>query len=156
VPVRPAAAALAGLDAREASYVLEQLVDVHLLLSPAPGQYRMHELVRLYAAEQSMLEDPGPERTEAIARLLLWYAHGVVAAMTVIAPTARPPALPPVDWHFQFDSYEHASSWCQQESWNIALAVRWGNDQGHGQLAAAVRAAAGHIVKFPHIVRRSR
>jgi tetratricopeptide (TPR) repeat protein len=68
-----AAAVLTGLQPREADDVLEQLVDSHLLESPAPGQYRMHDLVRRYAAERSLLEDPEPVRTEAIGRLLLWY-----------------------------------------------------------------------------------
>lgn len=63
--------------------VLESLVDTSLLESAAPGRYRYHDLVRLYAracAERD--EQPPEERELALSRLLDFYlatAAGVYA-----------------------------------------------------------------------------
>jgi hypothetical protein len=37
---------------------LEQLVDAHLLHTPAAGRYRLHPLVRLFARERLRADDP--------------------------------------------------------------------------------------------------
>lgn len=54
-----AAAALAGLDEDTTSASLERLVDVHLVESPAPDRYRLHDLLRLFASGQLTEEEPG-------------------------------------------------------------------------------------------------
>ncbi|OMI36047.1 AfsR/SARP family transcriptional regulator [Streptomyces sparsogenes] len=53
------AAALLGRDRRDPSVgaLLESLVDSGLLESPAPGRYRYHELLRLYARHRADVED---------------------------------------------------------------------------------------------------
>ncbi|MCK7626262.1 NB-ARC domain-containing protein [Streptomyces sp. RS10V-4] len=69
-----AAAALLGLGAEETEDLLESLVDTSLLESAAPGRYRYHDLVRLYAracAERD--EHPPSERDAALSRLLDFY-----------------------------------------------------------------------------------
>lgn len=60
----PAAAALLDLDERESERLLEALVDLSLLESPAPGRYRYHDLLKVYARRQ-----PDAEREEAVDRL---------------------------------------------------------------------------------------
>ncbi|MEU3216547.1 BTAD domain-containing putative transcriptional regulator [Streptomyces sp. NPDC006971] len=78
-----AAAALLNLGTHVAEDVLESLVDTSLLESAAPGRYRYHDLVRLYArscAERD--EQPPEEREAALSRLLDFYlatAAGVYA-----------------------------------------------------------------------------
>ncbi|WP_413752970.1 tetratricopeptide repeat protein [Streptomyces sp. R-74717] len=78
-----AAAALLNLEAHAAEDLLEALVDTSLLESAAPGRYRYHDLVRLYArscAERD--EQPPQERALALSRLLDFYlatAAGVYA-----------------------------------------------------------------------------
>ncbi|MGX1853263.1 BTAD domain-containing putative transcriptional regulator [Streptomyces sp. NPDC055299] len=70
-----AAAAILDLDADAAEELLESLVDTSLLESAAPGRYRYHDLVRLYArdcAERD--EQPPSERTAALSRLLDFYS----------------------------------------------------------------------------------
>jgi len=47
----PLAAALSGSPEPEAVRVLERLVDVHLLTTPGPGRYLLHDLVRVAARE---------------------------------------------------------------------------------------------------------
>lgn len=46
-------AALADRSERDAATALERLVDVHLLASPAPERYRMHDLLRVAAVEHA-------------------------------------------------------------------------------------------------------
>ncbi|MFJ6610451.1 AfsR/SARP family transcriptional regulator [Streptomyces sp. NPDC091289] len=78
-----AAAALLDLDPHAAEDLLEALVDTSLVESAAPGRYRYHDLVRLYAracAERD--EQPPVERELALSRLLDFYlatAAGVYA-----------------------------------------------------------------------------
>ncbi|WP_030548714.1 BTAD domain-containing putative transcriptional regulator [Streptomyces albus] len=69
-----AAAAMLDLDPYETEELLESLVDTSLLESAAPGRYRFHDLVRLYAracAERD--EHPPSEREAALSRLLDFY-----------------------------------------------------------------------------------
>ncbi|MFF7182855.1 BTAD domain-containing putative transcriptional regulator [Streptomyces sp. NPDC008121] len=69
-----AAAAVLDLPARDTEDLLEALVDTSLLESAAPGRYRYHDLVRLYAracAERD--EQPPSERGAALTRLLDFY-----------------------------------------------------------------------------------
>ncbi|MEU6088987.1 BTAD domain-containing putative transcriptional regulator [Streptomyces sp. NPDC047085] len=79
-----AAAAVLDLPVEDTEDLLESLVDTSLLESAAPGRYRFHDLVRLYAracAERD--EQPPSERDAAMSRLLDFYlatAAGVYAA----------------------------------------------------------------------------
>ncbi|MFD3926491.1 BTAD domain-containing putative transcriptional regulator [Streptomyces sp. NPDC058614] len=69
-----AAAAVLDLTVDVAEDLLEDLVDTSLLESAAPGRYRYHDLVRLYAracAERD--EQPPSERDAAMSRLLDFY-----------------------------------------------------------------------------------
>jgi tetratricopeptide (TPR) repeat protein len=69
-----AAAALLDRPSEETEALLESLVDASLLESAAPGRYRFHDLVRLFAracAERDEL--PPSEREEALSRLLDFY-----------------------------------------------------------------------------------
>jgi len=78
-----AAAAMLDRSPEETEDLLESLVDTSLLESAAPGRYRYHDLVRLYAracAERD--EHPPSEREAALSRLLDFYlatGHGVFA-----------------------------------------------------------------------------
>ncbi|MGW1170512.1 BTAD domain-containing putative transcriptional regulator [Streptomyces sp. NPDC002550] len=69
-----AAAAVLDLPVEATEDLLEALVDTSLLESAAPGRYRFHDLVRLYAracAERD--EQPPSEREAAMSRLLDFY-----------------------------------------------------------------------------------
>ncbi|MFD5805137.1 MULTISPECIES: AfsR/SARP family transcriptional regulator [unclassified Streptomyces] len=78
-----AAAAVLDLPVEDTEDLLESLVDTSLLESAAPGRYRFHDLVRLYAracAERD--EHPPSERGAALSRLLDFYlatAAGIYA-----------------------------------------------------------------------------
>ncbi|MFJ4322161.1 AfsR/SARP family transcriptional regulator [Streptomyces tricolor] len=82
-----AAAAVLDLPPEDTEDLLESLVDTSLLESAAPGRYRFHDLVRLYAracAERD--EQPPCEREAAMSRLLDFY----LATATRVYATERP------------------------------------------------------------------
>ncbi|WP_305788679.1 NB-ARC domain-containing protein [Symbioplanes lichenis] len=67
-----AAAALADQSEATVAAALERLVDAHLVESPAPGLFRLHDLLRLFATEKLT----APEHRECLGRLLTWMtAH---------------------------------------------------------------------------------
>ncbi|AKZ56355.1 Regulatory protein AfsR [Streptomyces ambofaciens ATCC 23877] len=85
-----AAAAVLDLPAEDTEELLESLVDTSLLESAAPGRYRLHDLVRLYAracAERD--EHPPSERGAALSRLLDFYLATAAAVYAIERPGDR-------------------------------------------------------------------
>ncbi|MFF9865229.1 BTAD domain-containing putative transcriptional regulator [Streptomyces sp. NPDC013953] len=85
-----AAAAVLDLPLHEAEDLLESLVDASLLESAAPGRYRFHDLVRLYAracAERD--EQPPAERDLALSRLLDFYLATAARVYAIERPGDR-------------------------------------------------------------------
>ncbi|MEW9531666.1 BTAD domain-containing putative transcriptional regulator [Microbispora sp. NPDC049125] len=68
-----AAAAVLDLPPFEAEEVLESLVDASLLEAPAPGRYRFHDLLKLFARRQAEEADEPAARALALRRLLGFY-----------------------------------------------------------------------------------
>ncbi|WP_306203911.1 AfsR/SARP family transcriptional regulator [Actinoplanes sp. RD1] len=62
-------AALAGLPLRTAEDLLDDLVDVHLIEEVEPGRYRLHDLIRHYAATLAEAL-PSEERDSALTALV--------------------------------------------------------------------------------------
>ena len=84
VPV-PAAAALAGTNPERSRQLLDQLARAHLVDPGQPGRYALHDLLRVYAAEQAQAADPA-ECTAATARLHDFYLSAVDAAAGLLYP----------------------------------------------------------------------
>ncbi|MHA5050777.1 AfsR/SARP family transcriptional regulator [Streptomyces sp. SD15] len=85
-----AAAAVLDLPVEETEDLLESLVDTSLLESAAPGRYRYHDLVRLYAracAERD--EQPPSERDAAMSRLLDFYLATAAGVYAIERPGDR-------------------------------------------------------------------
>ncbi|MEV5974283.1 BTAD domain-containing putative transcriptional regulator [Streptomyces sp. NPDC051921] len=85
-----AAAAVLDLPEWETEDLLEALVDTSLLESAAPGRYRYHDLVRLYAracAERD--EHPPAERDLALSRLLDFYLSTASRVYAIERPGDR-------------------------------------------------------------------
>ncbi|MEU2282099.1 BTAD domain-containing putative transcriptional regulator [Streptomyces sp. NPDC013178] len=85
-----AAAAVLDLPVEETEDLLESLVDTSLLESAAPGRYRFHDLVRLYAracAERD--EQPPGERAAAMSRLLDFYLATAAGVYAIERPGDR-------------------------------------------------------------------
>ncbi|MEU6991457.1 BTAD domain-containing putative transcriptional regulator [Streptomyces sp. NPDC046465] len=85
-----AASAVLDLPLDETEDVLESLVDTSLVESAAPGRYRYHDLVRLYArscAERD--EQPPSERDAAMSRLLDFYLASAARVYAIERPGDR-------------------------------------------------------------------
>ncbi|MFF2201489.1 BTAD domain-containing putative transcriptional regulator [Streptomyces sp. NPDC058145] len=85
-----AAAAVLDLPLEETEDLLESLVDTSLVESAAPGRYRFHDLVRLYAracAERD--EQPPSGRAAAMSRLLDFYLATAARVYAIERPGDR-------------------------------------------------------------------
>ncbi|MFT7839739.1 tetratricopeptide repeat protein [Saccharothrix sp. BKS2] len=120
------AAALAGCDLVTASALIGDLHAASLLLRRAPDRYRMHDLMRVFAANRAVDEDPVQARRAALDRLYGYYAAASARAMDRCAPHERyrrPPArttgaeLPPMP------DEGAATAWLDAERANLVASV---------------------------------
>ncbi|MEV7810261.1 BTAD domain-containing putative transcriptional regulator [Streptomyces flaveolus] len=85
-----AAAAVLDLPAEETEDLLESLVDTSLLESAAPGRYRFHDLVRLYARACAERDEwPPSEREAAMSRVLDFYLATTAGVYAMERPGDR-------------------------------------------------------------------
>jgi tetratricopeptide (TPR) repeat protein/transcriptional regulator with XRE-family HTH domain len=128
-----AAGALAGMPAERADEVLEELVDAHLVLQLSPGRYRMHDLIRQYAAD--LAADEQPRADAALRRVLEHYLAAAVAHDRVLPSPQRGAALP--------GDPATAMAWLDLEYVNLIAcfdaAERLGMDEVVAELPQAMR-----------------
>jgi len=140
-----AAAALDDTDLTTARRGLEALYDHCLLTEPAPGRYRMHDLIREHARALADREDSGDDRDQAIGRLLDYYQHAAARAEALLARQPRPggalatgttPAAMPV-----LGDREQALAWARTERTSLLACL----DQATaaGQHARVIGLTAG-------------
>ncbi len=128
-----AASALADLPPDRVEEVLEELLDAHLVQEPSPGRYRMHDLIRRYAADLAADEEPQAEA--ALHRVLNHYlAQAVAHEQTLPSPyRAKPSPGDPAK----------AMAWFDLEYPNLVAcfdaAVRLGADEVVAGLPQAMR-----------------
>ncbi|WP_345599949.1 AfsR/SARP family transcriptional regulator [Thermocatellispora tengchongensis] len=75
-----AAGAMLDREAHEAEDLLESLVDASLLEAPAPGRYRFHDLLKLFARREAEASEHPDAREQALARLLGFYLASAAQA----------------------------------------------------------------------------
>lgn len=127
-----AAAAVLDLPAEDTEDLLESLVDTSLLESAAPGRYRYHDLVRLYAracAEQD--ERPLSERSAAVSRLLDFYLATAVGAYAIERPGDR------------LVDHLAAADYPGLTFWDRYVAQDWLYSEAESLLSAAQQAPSG-------------
>ncbi|TCC35576.1 ATP-binding protein [Kribbella speibonae] len=137
------AARLADRPEAELEPLLEHLVDLHLLESPAPRRYQFHDLVRAYAGELPTTE---ADRLAARDRVMALYV-----AMAWRARTRRgigdPFSREWLDelWLAGTDDleYEEILTWLDAEATEILAAARRLMAGSHSDLATVVRLAVG-------------
>ncbi|WP_216216040.1 AfsR/SARP family transcriptional regulator [Amycolatopsis aidingensis] len=83
---RQAAAGLAAVAPEQARALLRELETAHLVQQHVPGRYRMHDLLRLYAAEQATESGEQEELRAAPRRLVDFYLHTAHAADRLLYP----------------------------------------------------------------------
>ncbi|MFC5722949.1 BTAD domain-containing putative transcriptional regulator [Streptomyces gamaensis] len=85
-----AAAAVLELPCPDAEDVLEALVDAALLETRAPGRYRYHDLVGVYARAKARAGLGGRQRLDAVVRAVDFLCAGVVRAVLASQPLGKP------------------------------------------------------------------
>ena len=143
---RYAAAALDGISLAAARRGLEDLYDQYLLTEPAPGRYRLHDLIRQHARSLAERLDPRADREHAAGRLLDYYQHTGACANAVIAPRARPAAADvavPTAAPALADSGQ-ALAWARAERANLVACLDHATSIGlHGRVTALTAALSG-------------
>ncbi|HEY2128011.1 MAG TPA: helix-turn-helix domain-containing protein [Streptosporangiaceae bacterium] len=135
-----AAAALDGTGLDQARRGLDELYDQHLIGEPAPGRYRLHDLLREHARALADAADPA-DRDASAGRLLDYYLHTALAAGqrfrtwdfdAGFMPPARPPQYgPPLSTPGQ------AAAWVETERANLHAATA--HAAASGRLQHAMR-----------------
>jgi tetratricopeptide (TPR) repeat protein/transcriptional regulator with XRE-family HTH domain len=143
-----AAATLDGTGLAAAGHGLEALYDRCLLAEPAPGRYKMHDLVHEHARALAGRLDQDAGREQATARLLDYYQHTAARANALIARQARPgpapaeaavPALVPV-----MADGEQALAWARIERASLLVCLDHATATGqHARVTALTAALAG-------------
>ncbi|MEV1174066.1 tetratricopeptide repeat protein [Nonomuraea sp. NPDC049784] len=121
------AARLAGTDPAAAKRLLARLASAHLVEEHAPGRYRLHDLVFLYAREHCTEGDDDPTPLRA------YYLHTARAAAPLLAPSIDLLPLthedPPRDAE-EFADADAANAWFQAEQHNLLAVI----DHARGRL----------------------
>jgi tetratricopeptide (TPR) repeat protein/transcriptional regulator with XRE-family HTH domain len=145
-----AAAALDGTSVDQTRRHLEDLYDRHLIGEPAPGRYRLHDLLREHARALAAADDPA-ESGAAIERLLDYYLHTALAAgrhiptwTTVHEPQlpGDPPAHAPL-----LSTREQATAWLETERGNLHAAAAHAATTGRVVHAVQIPAAVGGFLR---------
>lgn len=91
----PAAASLSAMTKGQARTALLELEHANLLEQHAPGRYRMHDLVALYALEQASRSVPADAQACALRRVIDYYLHTAVAGEQLLSTPRHVVSLDP-------------------------------------------------------------
>jgi tetratricopeptide (TPR) repeat protein len=144
------AAAILGVETDQSRWLLEAIADVHLIEQTGFGRYRLHDLVRDFAAEQ----DASADDDSAISRLTTFYVHAVANAS--VSATANEIVSPEpnkqqVSRQVVLDPHA-AMAWLDSELPNIVTVVQHAADHGPGEAAWEISRRLTHYFW----IRRSR
>ncbi|MCC3768064.1 winged helix-turn-helix domain-containing protein [Streptomyces sp. UNOC14_S4] len=145
-----AAAAVLGLPEPEAEALCESLVDVSLLESPAPGRYRYHDLLRLYARGRASAEESPEGRAAGLRRLLEFLVSTVRAAHPGALGRAERLGVAATVPGLSFATAEDAGAWLAEEALCLFAAVR----QAAEAPARAVAPAADLLLMMEELLER--
>ncbi|MEV0388612.1 BTAD domain-containing putative transcriptional regulator [Nonomuraea sp. NPDC050643] len=119
-----AAAAVLGTSGFETEEVLESLVDASLLEAPAPGRYRFHDLLKLFARRALDKAERPQARTLALRRLLGFYLASTQSAHRLAYEGSMIPAnLVVVCGGRAFTSVDEAVAWLIAEGDSLFAAI---------------------------------
>jgi DNA-binding SARP family transcriptional activator/tetratricopeptide (TPR) repeat protein len=137
---QPPAAGPADDPPAELAAALEILTDAHLLESPAPGRYRLHDLLRSYAADLARHTDSEQERITAVSGMLRWYGEQAVRAARALFPRLPASDLFPAGLAAMADPAQ-AFDWYEAELAGLRAAVGQAAELGLHHIAAQIAAA---------------
>jgi DNA-binding SARP family transcriptional activator len=120
----PAAAALVGEPEGDTEPVVERLVDLNMVASPAPDNYAYHDLLRLFARQRAARIDSGQDRVDAMVRLSQHYLGTAATAGWLI----QAPLLPREQFRFsggvELTDLRSAFAWVGDNQPSLLAAAR--------------------------------
>lgn len=125
-----AAGALADADPGTAADLIGRLALAHLIERYADGRYRMHDLLRQYAATRDFPASPLDDVRTAIRRLVEWqlavvgWASSSLGIPRLLIPPAGP-GLRPSSWPVRPADRKAAERWLERERPNLVSSVRY-------------------------------
>ncbi|WP_053717777.1 tetratricopeptide repeat protein [Saccharothrix sp. NRRL B-16348] len=129
-----AAGVLSGLGTGKARRALDALRQANLLELVRPGHYRMHDLLRHFAAERVRQEEDDAVRRDAVRAVLTWYLVSAANADAVLdAANPEVPAVPGTG--AEFADVPQATAWFAAEQVNLVACVRQAAGLGEHDLA---------------------
>jgi tetratricopeptide (TPR) repeat protein/DNA-binding XRE family transcriptional regulator len=137
-----AVAALTGMTHGQAVRELDALARVCMIQSTRPGRYRLHDLLRGYAAELAGSCDGADDRRAALTGLLDYFLNAAALAMDAAFPAERhrrPAVIRPSDQAADFPADAEALTWLGEQRANLVSAVVYA--AGHGWPEHATRLA---------------
>ncbi|MFF0772153.1 BTAD domain-containing putative transcriptional regulator [Nonomuraea wenchangensis] len=124
-----AAASLAALPLGRAGTILRKLDAAHLIQQHLPGRYRMHDLIRAFAAERARAGMAEDARAAALRRLVDFYLHTAKAGDRLLQR------------HRERIDFDEPAAGCRTEPLpDLASALSWFEAE-HACLLAAHRLA---------------
>ncbi|MFC5147819.1 AfsR/SARP family transcriptional regulator [Streptomyces aureoversilis] len=145
-----AAAVLLDRDDFTAEDLAEGLADAGMLESYAPGRYRFHDLLRLYARRRAERTESPQERSGAVSRLLDHLLATVGNASRVLEPDhalhrhLHPVAAPGL----AFADADEARQWLRREHITLAATLA----QAVRELPGALRAAGDLLLTWSGLI----
>ncbi|WBQ04083.1 ATP-binding protein [Kribbella sp. CA-293567] len=149
------AAAVLDLSVPEADHCLERLVDLHLLESPAPQRYRMHDLIRSFVDETTAELTDEAARDAARLRVLRLYLAMTWRSRTLwfVTPMTDDWSEPGWTADVPESSLEELHVWLDEEIDEIIAAIRRAATGPPEEQAMAVRIVVG-LMPYLHARRR--
>jgi tetratricopeptide (TPR) repeat protein len=147
-----ATAALAAAELGVTRRHLETLYDHYLLTEPAPGRFRLHDLIRQHARALATA-DPAEDRNRDLDRLLGYYQHTADLAEDLLSRHPRPRAIAPSGSRWPgavpaLPDRQRALAWVRAERANLLAcldhATRGGQHARVVALTAAIATLLGH------------
>lgn len=138
-----AAAAATGRTVATTRRVLTALADVHLVEPISRDRYRLHDLLRAYAADHADHGDRPEERSHTRQNLLEWYTHHALTVYLSLHP-AHSSWHPALDVEIRtypvltFEQTAEALQWLDSERSNLIAACRDADQHGMPQLAILI------------------
>jgi tetratricopeptide (TPR) repeat protein len=119
-----AAASLASLPTAQVRAALRELENASLIQQHVPGRYRMHDLIRLYAADTAHRNHAG--RDEALRRLVDFYTRTALVGDERLAPFRDRrgisiPLDPPTPWDSSAPILDEATAMAWFDSEHMCL-----------------------------------
>jgi tetratricopeptide (TPR) repeat protein len=127
-----AAAALLNSDLPGAERLLDELFTASMVQRRTAGRFDLHDLVRLFAADRLVEDEPAGARQAALTRLRDHYRYAALLAMDLYAPAGRERRPRPADPGTPapgFADRDSAAGWLDAERANlVAIAADAGGN----------------------------